>query len=444
MLRERFALLVGLALATAGPAAASELPPPPAPAAPRAAAEAAGEPEIMPIPEQAGAGYEPYAEDMWWDEYGEPYADCAPVGRRGHFMADAEALLWWAEGMRLPPLVTTSPSNTAQENAGVLGPDFAESLNTQILFGAERVNKELQPGGRITIGYWADDCETTGLLGNFFVLDGQNFEYDNASQGVPILARPFFNVQPQSGDPRQDSSLIAFPNVWTGQISITGSIDVLGAEAYLSENIFRGCGHRVDFLYGYRFLRVDEDLLIQDQIVANDPDGPIVIGTTISSFDSFTTRNSFNGGQLGLVWEYKEGRWIWEAAVKLALGAVNERVRINGGATTVVPGGGSSSAVGGLLALPSNIGEYENSQFALIEETQVGVGYQVTCSLRATVSYNLIYLSHLVRPGDQVNLLVNPTQINGGQLVGAAQPAFEFKEADFWLQGVNLGLEYRW
>jgi hypothetical protein len=50
----------------------------------------------------------------------------------------------------------------------------------------------------------------------------------------------------------------------------------------------------------------------------------------------------------------------------------------------------------------------------------------------------------MVRPGDQVDLLVNPTQINSGTLVGAARPQFDFKESDFWLQGVNLGLEYRW
>jgi len=444
MLRDRFALLVGLALAAGGQAAASELLPPPAAPTRASAVAAAEEFDMMPVAEGEGMG-ESYGEDVWWDEYGgDSYSNYGHGGRVGHFMADAEALLWWAEGMRLPPLVTTSSNNTAQANAGVLGTNFTETFNTQILAGAERVNKKMQGGGRITLGYWTDDCETTGILGNFFVLDGQNSTFSASSNGSPILARPFFNVEPQVGDPRQDSSLIAFPNVWTGAIDITTSIDVLGAEAYLSENILRCYGHRLDFVYGYRFFRVNEDLLINDAIVASDPTGPIAIGTTITSFDQFTTKNSFNGGQIGLLWEYKEGRWSWEAGVKLALGAVNERVVINGGATTIVPGGASASTVGGLLALPSNIGTYRNSQFALLQETQVGMGYQLTQGLRATVAYNLMYLSHLVRPGDQVDLFVNPTQINSGTLVGASRPQFEFKEADFWLQGVNFGLEYRW
>ncbi|MFO0900339.1 MAG: BBP7 family outer membrane beta-barrel protein [Pirellulales bacterium] len=444
MLRDRFALLVGLALAAGGQAAASELLPPPAAPTRAVAAAAAEEMDLMPIAEGDGLA-QPFTDDVWWDESGGgAYGDCPPVGRMGHFMADAEALLWWAQGMRIPPLLTTSPNNVTQQNAGVLGPNFNQTLTTQILVGNERINKDMMAGGRFTAGYWADDCETTGILGNFFVLNGKNFDYTASSNGNPILARPFFNVQPQTGSPRQDSSLIAFPNVWTGDIAIAASIDVLGAEAYLSENILRCYGHRLDFVYGYRFFKVNESLTINDQIVANDPNGPIVIGTTITSFDQFTTKNNFNGGQIGLLWEYKEGRWSWEAGVKLALGSVNESVNINGAATTTVPGGASASTVGGLLALPSNIGSYNHSQFALIQETQVGVGYQVTSSLRATVAYNLIYLTHMVRPGDQVDLLVNPTQINSGTLVGAARPQFEFKDTDFWLQGVNLGLEYRW
>ena len=193
------------------------------------------------------------------------------------------------------------PRQHRQANAGVLGPDFSQTFTTQILAGGDRINKQMQTGGRITAGYFTDDCETTGILGNFFALDGQNYEYTASSAGLPILARPFFNVQPQSGDPRQDSSLIAFPNVWTGDITIAASIDVLGAEAYLSENILRCYGHRLDFVYGYRFFRVNENLQINDAIVANDPNGPIVIGTTITSFDQFTTKNSFNGGQIGLL-----------------------------------------------------------------------------------------------------------------------------------------------
>jgi hypothetical protein len=54
----------------------------------------------------------------------------------------------------------------------------------------------------------------------------------------------------------------------------------------------------------------------------------------------------------------------------------------------------------------------------------------------------------VARPGEQIDREINPTQLprfnGGGNLAGAGRPAFTFKDNDFWVQGINFGLEYRY
>jgi len=76
-------------------------------------------------------------------------------------------------------------------------------------------------------------------------------------------------------------------------------------------------------------------------------------------------------------------------------------------------------------------------------ELGVSLGYDLTCRLRATVGYTLIYWSNVARPGDQIDTELNASQFPPGELVGAPHPEFRFQTTDFWAQGLNFGLEYR-
>jgi hypothetical protein len=53
----------------------------------------------------------------------------------------------------------------------------------------------------------------------------------------------------------------------------------------------------------------------------------------------------------------------------------------------------------------------------------------------------------VARPGDQIDRTVNPSQVPdvGGPrpLSGPARPLPTFQTADFWTQGINFGLEFR-
>jgi hypothetical protein len=61
------------------------------------------------------------------------------------------------------------------------------------------------------------------------------------------------------------------------------------------------------------------------------------------------------------------------------------------------------------------------------------------------VGYNFLYWSNVIRPGNQVDRVINPNLLppaNG--LGGPNRPTFEFHGSDFWAQGVSFGLEFRY
>src|SRR5690606_2770027 len=108
---------------------------------------------------------------------------------------------------------------------------------------------------------------------------------------------------------------------------------------------------RLDFLAGYRFMGLNESLIIREDLTTlTAPAGRFQI------FDSFETTNQFNGGEIGFIWEGGWRRWTLEFLSKVALGNVHQTVEINGGTTFSPLTSPQQSFTGGLLAQTSNIG----------------------------------------------------------------------------------------
>ena len=381
-----------------------------------------------------------YDEGFPWDE-----SFTSPSGSTfggGHFWVRPEVMLSWIQRPRLPSLVTTSPQGTVRADAGVLGDNFVDTLNTQTLFGGRREGDAYGTGGKISLGWWTDQEETLGILGSYFVTEEISTEYSATSTGNPILARPFFSVQPPTGSARQASSLLAFPGEQTGVINITGGVQVYGADVYLQENWFRGNNENLDMLYGYRFFRVDDFLQINDNITFQSNVNQAPIGTTIATQDRFTTRNIFHGGEIGGDWQRLFGVWTLESAFKLALGNVTQNATIAGSGITTVPSGQSATVDGGLLALTSNSGRFERDRFAALLDYRAGIGYHWSPRLKLDVAYNIMYINKVARAANLIDLNVNDTQI-GGPITGPSRPAFAFRDTDLWVQGVTIGIEYR-
>ncbi len=364
-----------------------------------------------------------------------PCGPNGPCGPDGRVWLSAELLLWWTRGQHLPPLVTASPAGTPRELAGVLLP------GTLVLAGNENVNDDLRAGMRLRSGVWFDECQTCGLDGSFFFLGRDDDHRSFNCFDFPVLARPFFNAA--TGAP--DSELVCLPGVITGSVTVDTSSRFWGADANLRKNLCCACDYRIDGLAGYRYLHLTDSVIVTENLSATSTTNPTVpVGTGFLVQDQFQSKNEFNGGQVGLAGEYRSGRWYVDARGLVALGNTHSEVTIGGATQISVPGGPTTVSPGGLLALPTNIGRYSSDQFSVVPEASLSLGYQLGGGIRAFVGYTFLYWSNVRRAGDQIDLVVNPTQIPPGTLVGAPRPAFLARNTDFWAQGISLGVEARY
>jgi hypothetical protein len=345
-------------------------------------------------------------------------AKAPPPPAASAFWIEADYLLWTVKGDKLPALVSTG-------NLGAPG--------TVVLFGDAAVNERWRSGGQIKAGYWLDPQHSWGIEGSFFGLQDASTGFNAASNGNPVLARPFFNVVTGL----QDSQLVAAPALGgSGQIAINETSRLWGAGFTFRKEICASCAGRVSALVGYRYLHASDDL----SIVTNQQGNTLALGAfTASVTDQFGTANNFSGLDLGLTGESRYGAWTFEWLGKVAVGANYSNAQING-ATTVAAGGGAAVvSPGGLLALPSNMGNFSQTRFAFVPEVALKLGYQVTSQLRIHAGYDFLFWSHVVRPGNVIDTGINPTQLPPGTLVGASRPAPRLEGSDFWAQGLNLG-----
>ena len=111
---------------------------------------------------------------------GEPCATAEGAsGPPSSFWVRGEYLLWWIKDSQAPALITTGvPGATALP--GVLG-----QPGTTVLFGGSDVDNQVRSGGRVTGGFWLDNCQTVGLEGNYFFLGSRSVRFDRASSGAP-------------------------------------------------------------------------------------------------------------------------------------------------------------------------------------------------------------------------------------------------------------------
>jgi len=358
-----------------------------------------------------------------------------------------EYLLWGTKGADIPPLVTTSPDNTSQTDAGVLG-----EPGTEILFGGDSVNSNVRSGGRITFGWWFEPCRRLGVEGDYFALKNQTENFEATSDGTPILARPFFDVV----DGVENAELVAFPNTLRGTVGVTYLTRFQGAGVRAIYNLAcgdgcgRSCitccpvttGYRFDVLAGYRFLRLDDRLDIVENLVSTSTESP---GGAFLVRDHFGTDNEFHGFDMGTSMSWCKGCWSLDMLSKLAIGSTRSRIDI-AGSTIITENGQSETFTGGLLAQRTNIGHREFDEFAIVPELGVTVGYQLNPCWRVTLGYTFIYWSRVARAGDQIDRDLNTDLLppEEEEVTTHLRPAFNLTYTDFWAQGLTAGLEGSW
>jgi len=374
---------------------------------------------------------------------------CVPCGPPGHVWFRGEFLYWSTNGFNIPPLVTRSPDGTPREQAGVIG-----TPGTTVIYGNQNVNSDLRPGFRGTAGFWLDECHRIGVEGSFFFLQDSSDDFIANSNGTPIFSRPFQNATRGFVNDAQlvafrglgasDAELVTFPGVLSGGVTVHSESELLGGNLNAIHNLCCDCNSRIDLLYGYRFLRLNESLNIREDLLVTQIGGPVPQGTVIVVQDGFKTTNEFHGALVGLSGEWWNGKVFFGARGAIAFGQTQSTTTITGQTTITTPGGVPVVSQNGLLAQRTNIGTYDTDRFAVVPEVGVRLGTQVTDHLRVYAGYDVMYWSSVMRPGDQIDTVVNTTQIAPGTLVGPARPMFQNQVTDLWLQGLTVGFEVRY
>lgn len=344
----------------------------------------------------------------------------------GPFSISAEALLWWFKGAPAPPLVTD----------GLLG-----EPGTRVLLGGRDVDTNPTPGVRLTVGY--APTERWGMEAGVFYVPPRSTVGSVGSSGQIGSTDLFIPVVDPliPGESVQNLSSAGF---YAGRARSEFSNSLLGAELNGTMRLALGRAWGVDVLGGFRYLRLAETFVFSTDSPNIPPQPADVYQTT----DRFDATNNFFGGQGGVRARGDWGSWFATGTAKVALGAMRQRVDIEGtlftndfrnfGTPVSYPGGG-------YFATPTNIGRRARTVFTVVPEAGLTLGYRLAPGISIVVGYTFLYASDVVRAPQQINRKANYSSFDlpPGPPTGPQEPTFGFKSSDFWAQGLNVGLAVR-
>lgn len=386
------------------------------------------------------------AVDLRSPQVEEPSGSCEQrmlICHRQRFWAKAEAIGLFVHGDELPPLVTSSTAGTPIGAAGVLG-----QPTTSILFGNRRLSEDLRLGGRATVGRWLKHIDLVGVQAEVTYISEMNERNVFASTGAPILARPFRNVNPLVD--AADATVVAFPATVEGTIAIDTRSEIYSGNFGFRRVSIRHTdpfrGKSVEFLSGFRYMRIAESLRIDDDrtVLANyaDPFGALGAGSTFDSFDMFKTQNDFYGFEFGSQTGFQKGRWNFDLLSKVAIGVVHQLVELDG-STTITPALGAATTIDGGLLTVGATGQHARRRFGILPEIRLSAGYQVSKRCSLNVGYQFMMLNDVVRPGNQIDQRTNGTFLDPGLAnAGPLRPNVRFNSDFVIMHGATAALKF--
>jgi hypothetical protein len=361
---------------------------------------------------------------------GSAWAQSAATATAGPFTIGAEALLWWFKDSPAPvPLITD----------GLVG-----APGTKVLLGGKDLDTGANPGFRVTAGYAVTD--RWGIEGGVFYIPTRSTSKPVSSSGKfgsTDLILPYIDAS--SGE--ETGTEISFAPIYRGSARETLTNNLLGAELNGAWALTPAGAPRVELLAGFRYLRLHENYRLDTSSPFIPPNPQDIWDTT----DEFDTRNNFYGVQLGARARFDWGPVYASGTVKVGLGAMRQSVDISGSLVTndYTNFGPTQTFAGAYFAQPSNIGTYTRTAFAVVPELGANLGYQITPRVSIFAGYTFLYVNSVVRPGNQIDRTLNATQTTAftenpsPTPEGPARPTFKFKTSDFWAQGLNVGLAFR-
>lgn len=348
---------------------------------------------------------------------------------RDQWFGGVDMMLMFRNGDRLPPLVTTGPA-TNIETAGAL-----DQVTTDILAGDEKVFDDGTIGGRLTLGTWLDESHCRSLVFRGWIAAEDTYGF-NADQDDGVLTRPFFNVSTIPNE--QDTLVVTFPGEATGSIHVRGSSNVFGGDLSVRQLWYGRFGGTLDVLYGYQYMRLDEDLRIRSTSLATGTQlAPAGSVSTVS--DSFEAINEFHGGQIGVASNYREGCWSFRGLAKVGMGSLR-RSAVRRGSRDTELGAANAFDPNGLLVRSTNQGTINDSTFGWIPELDVSLGWHYFPNFDVTLGYHVIAMTDALQVSGMIdrNLASNVSD----PLVGTLAPSPSLRFDTFYIHGIHVGLQY--
>jgi hypothetical protein len=166
------------------------------------------------------------------------------------------------------------------------------------------------------------------------------------------------------------------------------------------------------------------------------------VGTRTAVEDRIDTANHFYGGQIGFQYQYRWRNLTFDFANQFAMGVMRRSEDLSGFSQA-----GAVRIPGGVLVSTTNIGRRTDNDFGVVPQIDLKLGWQITQTMRIFFGFDFLYASSVIRPGDQIDNVVNPTLVpfrpEFGTAAGTARPSQLFRTTDWWVTGVSFGLNLR-
>lgn len=333
-------------------------------------------------------------------------------------------------GQGAPPLVTTSSVGTSLANAGLLG-----LASTRTLYGGNELGDDSRSGGRFEIGRYFG-TSGLGLSASILFADDVDDQFTADTSTYGILARPYINVAP--GEASNDADLLSFPAQYAGSINVQSSTQFAAGDVLVRSMLVSQADRQLEGLIGYTYLQLDDNLSIGDSKRILGGDSGLAIGTLIDRNDSFEATNRFNGAAFGVQSETSWGLWSLSSMLKLGIGNTSSTVTATG--MTRTTGALPSVQNGGLLVQSSSAGERNYDEFAVSPELRLMLSREMPYGWNVSVGYQFLYLSRVLRAGEQIDPLINLTQLSPGGLQGFASPRPQVYYNDLTANAITFGV----
>jgi hypothetical protein len=386
----------------------------------------------------------------------------------------AEYLLWKLRDSAAPPTQITLPFTATGLN----------QQTTTITLGGTSIDYGGRNGGRFTLGHWCDPDHNLGAEVQFFEFERRDSSFIIAQQAnLPLnvtIQQNVTNTVLSNGattiTTTQVPLQVQLPAVLTVAASgAAGPTDFWGGEANLRSTRCYIGGVSLDFIAGFRYINLAEEFALNESIVLQTANpntivtnglvqpnpvtgvlqipaipAPITGLQTVSnttSLNNISTHNQFYAGQIGASWEW----WITKRLAfdgwgKVAAGAMVENTTIQSNTTVTAGQIGTTTVPGGILPVTGFL-DQGRTRYAVAPELNLTFAYAWTPHIRTTIGYNFLYLSSVMRPGNQIIFNQSSAQITvagTANSVSTFQPSYQPNTTDFWAQGLTAGFEIRY